>query len=399
MTAAFHSKLPTVGTTIFSIMSQLSIQNKAINLGQGFPDFNPDKKLIEMVNQAMLDGYNQYPQLAGFHDLLSAISEKIEHLYGHRYSPESEITITSGATEALMSSILALCGVGDEVIIIEPFYDLYLPAVQLAGATPVVVAMEPPKHPNESYWINWDKIRDALSSRTRLLIINTPHNPTTMVLKNDDLNELESIVNQYGINIISDEVYEHILFDNRTHLSMSSRPALAEKSVVISSFGKTYHVTGWKIGYCAAPESLMTEIRKVHQFSVFTVSTPMQVALSQFMKEDDSYTKLSAFYEEKKNYLSNQLKMNTPLKPYTSEGSFFLLASYSDYSSLNEYDFCHWLTTEHCVTAIPLSAFYCSPNAKPSNNGFIRLCFATNTLDEAVTRLKNLSSSAAKTEV
>lgn len=392
MTTAIRSKLPSVGTTIFSIMSQLSIQNKAINLGQGFPDFNPDKKLIELVSQAMLEGYNQYPQLAGFHDLLIAISEKIENLYGHRYSPETEITITSGATEALMSSILALCGTGDEVIIIEPFYDLYLPAVQLAGATPVVVAMDPPTHPNENYKINWEKIRDALSSRTRLLIINTPHNPTTMVFKNDDLNELESIVNQYGINIISDEVYEHIVFNGNPHLSMSSRPALAEKSVVISSFGKTYHVTGWKIGYCAAPKALMTEIRKVHQFAVFTVSTPMQVALSRFMGDANTYANLSSFYEEKKDYLSNQLRINTPLTPYSSEGSFFLLASYADYSDLNEYDFCHWLTTKHRVTAIPLSAFYCSPTANTSNNKLIRLCFAknTNTLDEAIARLKCL---------
>lgn len=392
MTGTLRSKLPSVGTTIFSIMSQLSIQNKAINLGQGFPDFSPDKRLIELVNQAMLDGYNQYPQLAGFHDLLVGISGKIEKLYGHRYSPETEITITSGATEALMSSILALCGTGDEVIIIEPFYDLYLPAVQLAGATPVVVSMDPPTNQKENYQINWSKIRDALSTRTRLLIINTPHNPTTMVLSNDDLNELESIVNQYGINIISDEVYEHIVFDNEKHLSMSSRPALAEKSVVISSFGKTYHVTGWKIGYCAAPKALMTEIRKVHQFTVFTVSTPMQVALSYFVNDARTYLTLSSFYEDKKNYLSDKLKTNTPLKPYSSKGSFFLLASYAEYSSLNEYDFCHWLTTEHRVAAIPLSAFYCSPTAKTSNNGLIRLCFAKSieTLDEAITRLSRL---------
>ncbi|MBC7204449.1 MAG: aminotransferase class I/II-fold pyridoxal phosphate-dependent enzyme, partial [Pusillimonas sp.] len=358
MTATFQSKLPSVGTTIFSIMSQLSIQNKAINLGQGYPDFNPDAQLIELVNQAMLDGYNQYPQLAGYFELLVAISEKIETLYSHQYSPETEITITSGATEALMSSILALCGPGDEVIIIEPFYDLYLPAVQLAGATPVVVSMTPPASTQENYSINWDTVRDALSSRTRLLIINTPHNPTTMILKDNDLNELESIVNQYGINIISDEVYEHIVFHGEKHLSMSSRPILAEKSVVISSFGKTYHVTGWKIGYCAAPKKIMTEIRKVHQFTVFTVNTPMQVALSQYMRDPATYINLSTFYEEKKNYLSNELKTKTPLIPYSSEGSFFLLASYAGYSELNEYDFCNWLTTKHRVTAIPLSAFY-----------------------------------------
>lgn len=276
-----ESKLPNVGTTIFTVMSQLATEHNAVNLGQGFPDFNPDERLINLTTEAMKNGYNQYPPMAGIAPLRQAISNKIFDLYQHRYSPDTEITVTAGATEALMISIQALVKPGDEVIVIEPMYDLYVPAIELAGGRPVLVQMTVPKTPEESYRIDWNKVENALTEKTRLLILNTPHNPTGMTLNTNDLNALENLLERYPFYVLSDEVYEHIVFENKPHLGMSSRPNLANRSVVVSSFGKTYHITGWKIGYCAAPLDLMKEIRKVHQFTVFTVTSPMQVALAQ----------------------------------------------------------------------------------------------------------------------
>jgi len=385
------SRLPNVGTNIFTIMSQLALDHNAVNLGQGFPDFSPDPVLLELVNQAMHAGHNQYPAMAGVPALRQRISEKIFSLYGHRYDESSEITVTSGATEALMSSLLALVHPGDEVIVIEPFYDLYIPGIQLAGGIPVVVSMDPPTASKPAYSVDWQHIEAAITKHTRMLVLNFPHNPTGIVLTEADLDALETLVEKHGILLLCDEVYEHITFDGRKHLSAASRPILAEKAVVISSFGKTYHITGWKVGYCTATAAIMAEIRKVHQFTVFTVSSPFQMALAQYMANPLPYTQLSAFYEKRRNYLSSSLE-KTSFRPLPSEGTFFLLTDYSAVSRLSELEFARWLTIEHGVTAIPVSAFYNDPKAQESNHGLIRLCFAKEdkTLDQAIERLARI---------
>lgn len=401
------SKLPDVGTTIFTVMSQMATDHQAINLGQGFPDFHPDQNLLDAVMEAMAEGHNQYPPMAGIFPLRKEISKKIEALYGHFYDPDSEITITSGASEALMASIMALVNSGDEVIIIEPFYDLYIPCIKLAGGIPVVVPMEAPRikvqasekssgildasDTAQRYYVDWERVRRAISSKTRMIILNFPHNPTGINLRESDLDELEKIVQESGVFVLSDEVYEHIVFRNQKHLSMCSRPALAEKSIVVSSFGKTYHVTGWKVGYCCAPVSIMNEIRKVHQFIVFTVSSPMQVALAKFMADPAPYLQLASFYEAKHDRLFNGLQ-ETPLIPLPSEGTFFLLAQYGHLSEMPEADYARWLTQEVGVAVIPVSAFYQNPDSPGSNHGLVRFCFAKQdeTLDDAIERLKKL---------
>lgn len=325
-----QSKLPDVGTTIFTVMSQLCVDHKAINLGQGFPDFHPDSKLVDYVTQAMKDGYNQYPPMAGIPALRMAIADKVEKLYGARYDENTEVTVTSGASEALMASIQAFVHSGDEVIIIEPFYDLYIPAIKLSGGIPVVVSMDAPTKENPKYQVNWDKVAAAINNKTRMLILNFPHNPTGINLTESDLDQLEAIVNKTNIILLSDEVYEHIIFDGKKHQSLAKRPRLAANSIVISSFGKTYHTTGWKIGYCCAPEALSTEIRKVHQFMVFTVPSPLQVALANYMADPTPYLNLSDFYQPKRDRLFQGLK-NTRFVPLQSEGTFFLLASYEKF--------------------------------------------------------------------
>ena len=386
-----ESKLPNVGTTIFTVMSQLAKEHDSINLGQGFPDFDPDQRLIDMIYQAMKSGHNQYSPMAGIESLRQAIATKISSLYNHDYDPATEITVTSGATEALMVSIQALVKPGDEVVVIEPMYDLYIPAIELAGGTAVTVQMTVPMSADQTYAIDWNKVEAAITSRTRLLILNSPHNPTGMILKTNDLDAIETLLKKYPIYVLSDEVYEHIVFEGRQHLSMSIRPKIAERTIVVSSFGKTYHATGWKIGYCTAPAYLMNEIRKVHQFTVFSVNTPIQVALAEFITDETTYTNLSDFYEHKRNYLAKGLK-NTPLVPYRSDSTFFMLANYKNVSSIDENVFARRLTIEKGVTAIPMAAFYRDPDAAASNNQMIRLCFAKQerTLDEALSRLTTL---------
>jgi len=385
------SKLPTVGTNIFTVMSQLAKNHNAINLGQGFPDFTPDPALLELVNQAMHDGHNQYPPMTGIPALRHQIGQKIMALYGHCYDEDSEITVTSGATEALMASLLALIHAGDEVIVIEPFYDLYIPGIQLAGGIPIIVPMNPPSGQTGRYHVDWQRVENAITPRTRMLVLNFPHNPTGIVLTDDDLNHLEKIVSKYGILLLSDEVYEHITYDGRKHLSLTSKPSLVKNSIIVSSFGKTYHVTGWKVGYCSAPAPIMAEIRKVHQFVVFTVSSPFQVALSKYMANPLPYTQLSDFYEQRRDRLASGLQ-KTSFRPLPSEGTFFLLADYNAVSDRSEAEFTEWLTIQHGVTAIPLSAFYADPLASASNHGLIRLCFAkeNQTLDLAIKRLGQL---------
>jgi Aspartate/tyrosine/aromatic aminotransferase len=386
-----ESKLPGVGTTIFTVMSQLAVEHNAINLGQGFPDFDPDPALVDAVTTAMKEGHNQYPPMPGIPLLRQNISEKVSQLYGHRYNPDTEITVTAGASEALMVSILALVHPGDEVIIIEPFYDLYIPILNLAGAIPVIVPMDAPKNPDETYRIDWNRVREAITSNTRALILNFPHNPTGINLDTSDLDALEAIVNDSGVLLISDEVYEHIVFDGKEHQSLSRRPQLAEHAVVISSFGKTYHVTGWKVGYCCAPAAIMSEIRKVHQFNVFTVTSPMQYALARYMQDPRHHLELTSFYEQKRDYLFNALQ-KTKFKPVKSAGSFFLLANYREISDMKEAEFTKWLTREHGVVVIPMSAFYEHPDSAEANNGLVRFCFAKKeqTLNAAVDRLMSL---------
>ncbi|MGB6106014.1 MAG: methionine aminotransferase [Pusillimonas sp.] len=384
----FQSKLPNVGTTIFTIMSQLAVEQQAINLGQGFPDFSPDESLLDLVTQAMKDGHNQYPPMAGVLALRQQISLKVRSLYGHHYDADTEVTVTSGASEALMASILAFVRTDDEVVIIEPFYDLYIPAIELAGGRPVVVPMQAPTPQSAGYRMDWHRVREAITPRTRMLILNFPHNPTGINLTPEDLDSLEDIVRETGILLLSDEVYEHLVFDGQPHQSVARRPLLAAHSIVVSSFGKTYSATGWKIGYCCAPRAISAEIRKVHQFMVFTVTSPMQVALAHYMKDEQAYLRLSAFYQEKRDRLKNGLA-RTRFIPMHSEGTFFLLADYSDISDLPEAEFARWLTIEHGVGVIPVSAFYRQPDAPESNHKLIRFCFAKRgeTLDEAIEKL------------
>jgi len=385
------SKLPAVGTTIFTTMSQLALEQNAINLGQGFPDFNPDPQLLAYVTDAMAQGHNQYPAMAGVPALRAVIAQKVKTLYGQAYDTETEITVTSGATEALMSTIQALVHPGDEVLVLEPCYDSYLPAILLAGGTPVIVPLTPPTEQHPTYRIDWDRVAAAITPKTRALLLNFPHNPTGIVLKPNDLDALEQIISRHTLTLISDEAYEHIVLHGEQHLSLTSRPALAARTVAIFSFGKTYHITGWKIGYCCAPPALTAEIRKVHQFMVFTVSAPMQYALAKFMQNPQTYLGLSAFYQEKYETLMQGLQ-TTRFRPLHSNGSFFLMAEYSAISKLPEKDFSLWLTKQHKVTTIPVSAFYQIPDAPASNHHLIRFCFAkqTETLEEAITRLQTV---------
>jgi methionine aminotransferase len=385
------SKLPNIGTNIFTTMSKMAGDYKAINLGQGFPDFNADEQLLKFVSQAMLDGHNQYPLMTGVNELREVISHKVKNLYSKYYEPNHEITITSGATEAIMAAILATVSQGDEVIVIEPSYDCYVPAIKLAGGQPIFVQMVPPSLSNPSFSVDWNKLKESVSDKTRMIIVNSPHNPTGSVLTEQDLDNLESIVANTNIIILSDEVYEHIVFDKLKHLSLASRPVLAERSFVISSFGKTTHTTGWKIGYCCAPRELTNELRKVHQFIVFTVPSPFQYGLAAYTKNPDTYLNLPSFYQEKRDRLSKGLTQ-TKFKVLPCPGTYFLLADYSEISEQTEAEFSIWLAKHHGVVVIPVSAFYAHPEEKTSNHQLVRFCFAKKdtTLDEALERLKNV---------
>ena len=385
------SKLPDVGTTIFTTMSKLASEHGAINLGQGFPDFNPDPKLLGLVSNAMTDGHNQYPYMPGVDSLRKVVSQKVRALYGCSYDPETEVTITSGATEAIMASVMATVHQGDEVIVIEPNYDSYLPAIRLAGGTPVPVPMDAPLTPENTFTVNWDRVSKSVSSKTRMIILNFPHNPTGAVLTEGDLDQLEKIVEGTSILVLSDEVYEHITFVGQGHLSVSSRANLVARSFVISSFGKTTHTTGWKIGYCCAPVEMTRELRKVHQFVVFTVPSPFQHALAEYTRDPETYMALPAFYRAKRDRLFAGLQ-KTRFIPYACPGTYFLLASYRVISEESEAKFSQWLTTEHGVTVIPVSAFYAKPDAAESNHHLVRFCFAKTdqTLDAAIEKLINV---------
>lgn len=365
---ALRSRLPKVGTTIFSIMSALALEKNAVNLGQGFPDFDCDPALIDTVTQAMQSGLNQYAPMAGIAPLREVIASKIERLYGHRFDAASEITVTAGATQGLLTAILCSVHAGDEVIVIEPAYDSYVPAIELAGGVPVFVQMEIGPR---GYAVPWHTLAAAVTSKTRMIIINSPHNPTGSTLSKQDLLALADIVRHTDILLISDEVYEHMVFDGLAHESVCRHPELAARAFVVSSFGKTYHVTGWKIGYVAAPAALMAEFRKVHQFNVFSVNTPMQHGLANYMRNPAPYLELPAFYQRKRDLFRNGLK-NSRFTLLPSDGTYFQCVDYSAISTLNEAQFSQFLTAEIGVAAIPVSAFY----HQPKESGIVRFCFA-----------------------
>ncbi len=376
------SRLPQVGTTIFTVMSALAQERNAINLGQGFPDFEGDPALVDHVALAMREGLNQYPPMTGVPLLRERVSEKIQALYGRRYDPASEVTITAGATQGILTAVLCAVHPGDEVIVLEPCYDSYAPNIELAGGTVVRVPLTP-----RSFRPDFALIAQALSPRTRLMIINSPHNPSATVWTRAEMQQLADLLAPTQVLLIADEVYEHMVYDGAPHVSAASIPALAERSFVVSSFGKTYHVTGWKVGFVAAPAALSAEFRKVHQFNVFTVNTPVQHGLARYMADAAPYLNLPAFYQRKRDMFRAGLQQ-TRLLPLHTQGSYFQLVDYSAVSRLPEADFCQWLTREVGVAAIPLSAFYA--------NGFeqklARLCFAKRdeTLASALERLKKL---------
>jgi methionine aminotransferase len=381
-TPVVTSRLPHVGTTIFTVMSALATQHGAVNLGQGFPDFDCDPALLDAVNQAMRSGLNQYPPMAGVPVLREAIARKIERLYGHTYDPGDEITVTAGATQAILTAILAVVHPGDEVIVLDPCYDSYVPNIELAGGRVVRVALKA-----GSFRPDFAAIAAAITPRTRAILVNTPHNPSATVWMRGDLDRLAELLRPTDVLLIADEVYEHMVYDGATHASASGLPELAARAFVVSSFGKTYHVTGWKVGYVTAPRALTAEFRKVHQFNVFTVNTPVQHGLAQYMRDPRPYLELSAFYQRKRDLFRAGLA-RTRLRLLPSEGSYFQCVDYSAISDRSEEDFCRWLTADIGVAAIPLSAFY----EDGRNQRFARFCFAKRdeTLNSALDRLGRL---------
>lgn len=375
------SKLPLVGTTIFTEMSALAHQHNAVNLSQGFPDFEPDPALVEAVSRAMRDGHNQYAPMPGWLPLRERISEAIQKRYGTVYHPESEITITAGATQALHTAIAATVREGDEVIVFTPAYDAYAPLIELFGGTPVFVKLSYP-----DYHIDWDQLQHMISHRTKMILINNPHNPTGAVLKSEDLDRLERIVSNSNILLLSDEVYEHITFDGLAHQSLTSRPTLAERTMAVYSFGKTFHVTGWKLGYIVAPENLMTEFRKVHQFNVFSVNRPQQVAMAEYLDSDSKWN-VSGMYQAKRDEFL-KLMEGSRFKALPTHGSYFVLMDYSEISQEDDVAFARKLTIDHGVASIPVSVFY----NIPTHNQVLRFCFAksSETLQRGAELLRGL---------
>ncbi|GAB3733356.1 pyridoxal phosphate-dependent aminotransferase [Luteimonas pelagia] len=379
-----ETKLPRVGTTIFAVMSQLAAEHGAVNLGQGFPDFDVPPTLVDALSRAMADGHNQYPQMTGIPALRRAIANKTERVYGWRPDADAEVTVTSGATEAIFDAVAAVVRAGDEVVVLDPCYDCYEPAIELAGARAVHVPLDP-----ETFAVDWDAVAAAIGPRTRMLMVNTPHNPSGAMFDASDIARLEALLHGTDVFLLSDEVYEHIVFDGRRHESALRHPALRERAFVVSSFGKTYHCTGWKVGYCIAPPALSAEFRKVHQYNTFCTFAPAQHAFAHMVDaEPGHYEQLGAFYQAKRDRFRARL-LETRLRPLPVPGGYFQLVDYSAVSDLPDDDFCRWLTTEHGVAAIPLSPFYAEP---PEGQRLARLCFAKNpsTLDQAIERLKGL---------
>ena len=385
-TPAFPSKTPNMGTTIFTVMSALATEKGAVNLGQGFPDFECDPRLVQAVSNAMAEGLNQYPPMTGVAPLREAVASKMEALYGRRYDPVSEITVTAGATQAILTTILAIVHPGDEVIVLEPCYDSYVPNIELAGGVVVRVPLTP-----GTFRPDFDKIAAAITPKTRAILINSPHNPSGMVWTRGEMQRLQEILDPTNVLLISDEVYEHMVYAPMQHWSAAQFEGLAARAFIVSSFGKTYHVTGWKVGTVAAPAALSAEFRKVHQFNVFTVNTPVQYGLARYMADPRPYLELPAFYQKKRDLFREGLA-NTSFKLLPGEGTYFQCVDISGLSvpekNLGEAEFCKWLTSQIGVAAIPLSAFY--------GNGFdqnvVRFCFAKkdDTLQLALERLAKL---------
>ena len=379
-----QTKLPKVGTTIFTVMSQLAAEHAAVNLGQGFPDFAVPQRLVDELDKAMRAGHNQYAAMTGIPALRQAIAAKTQRVYGHQPDADTEITVTSGATEAIFNAIAAVVRPDEEVIVLDPCYDSYEPAIDLAGARAVHVPLDP-----RTFAPDWQRVRDAIGPKTRMLMINSPHNPSGAMLSADDMRAVADLLRDTGIFLLSDEVYEHIVFDGARHESALRYPELLERTFVISSFGKTYHCTGWKVGYCIAPPALSAEFRKVHQYNVFCTFNPAQHAFAAMLDaEPEHYEQLGAFYQAKRDRFREQL-LTTRLKPLPVPGGYFQLVDYSAVSDLDDLAFCRWLTTEKGVAAIPLSPFYETP---PAGQRLARLCFAKNeaTLDAAIERLQKL---------
>ena len=380
------SRLPQLGVTVFSVMSALAQQHQAVNLGQGFPDFDGDPALLDAVDAAMRAGHNQYPPMPGVPALRQAIAAKIQTLYGHAYDPDSEITVTAGATQAILTALLAVVHPGDEVIVLEPAYDSYAPNIALAGGVRVAVPLDP-----QTFRPDFDRLRAALTPRTRAIMINSPHNPSGAVWNADELRQLAELLDGTEVLVISDEVYEHMVYDGHMHQSVSRLPELAARSLVVSSFGKTYHVTGWKVGYVAAPAALTAEFRKVHQYNVFTVNSAMQHGIAAYMRDPAPYLGLSDFYQRKRDrFRAGLADSGFVLRP--CPGSYFQCVDYGglrpELAALDDMAMCQWLTREIGVAAIPLSAFY----GGGSDAKVIRFCFAKKdeTLDLALDRLKRI---------
>lgn len=373
------SKLPQTGTTIFTVMSALAQEVGAINLSQGFPDFNTSPELIKLVNNAMKKGYNQYAPMAGVTALRERISEKTERLYGATYNPDTEITITAGGTQAIFTAITAVVNPNDEVIIFEPAFDCYAPAIKLMGGIAKSLELEPP-----DYKIPWGMVKKLITNKTRMIILNTPHNPTATILHQDDIEQLASIVKNQDILILSDEVYEHLIYDGEIHHSMARYPELREKSFIVASFGKPFHATGWKVGYCMAPAPLMSEFRKVHQFLVFCVNAPIQYAIAEYLKAESTYMDLPAFFQQKRDYFRKGVEQ-TRFQLLPCSGSYFQSVTYNNITDEKDSDFTLRLTRDFGVAAIPTSAFY----TRATDYHVLRFCFAKKqeTLDKAVERL------------
>lgn len=377
-----ESKLPDAGTTIFTVMSSLAVKHSAINLGQGFPDFAMNEELVSLVYKAMKDGYNQYVHMNGLPLLRERLAEKVSFLYGTTINPETDITVTPGGTYAIYTALTAILQPGDEVILFEPAYDSYIPNILINKAIPVPVLLSLP-----GYKIDWQAVKQRITKRTKAIILNSPHNPSGAVLDEEDIVQLRSLVKDTGIFIISDEVYEHLVFDGKPHLSMLRYPDLLERSFVCFSFGKVYNCTGWKLGYCIAPAGLMTEFRKVHQFNCFTCNSPLQYALAEFIKNKDQYLGLGKFIQQKRDHFQNLMK-ETNFSPLPTYGSYFQLYSYAAISDEKENDFAVRLTKEFGVATIPVSAFY----STPVENKVLRFCFVKKeeTLEAAVEKLQKL---------
>ncbi len=382
MTPAIHSKLPHVGTTIFTTMSNLAAEYNAVNLGQGFPDFMMNQELVSLVNTAMQQGNNQYSHMSGLPVLRERIAQKVEDLYNAVINPDTDITITPGGTYAIYTALTTVLQPGDEVIVFEPAFDSYLPNIEINGAVPVLIPLTFP-----DYSIDWDLVRQKISSRTKMIMLNTPHNPTGSVLGNNDIEQLRSVVKDTGIFILSDEVYEHLIFDNIQHESILRYPDLLERSFVCFSFGKTYHCTGWKLGYCIALPALMKEYRKVHQFNCFSCNSPIQYALAAFIQQREHYLNLGKEVQQKRDYFQ-QLMRQTKFKALPSYGSYFQLYSYAGISNESEKDFAIRLTKEYGVATIPTAVFY----KEETDNKVLRFCFVKKeqTVEEAVNRLIKL---------